>query len=126
MLESEQRKKIERELHETIEKARKLQEILQRDEEQQQEEQYAEVPAEVEVAISAMRTIYRSMRMEHWTKSDESVGDLEESTIKTEQTIKCRELSFKEEQLRDVCCDALIEYLVKIGRHAPGLSRGEG
>lgn len=112
MLESEQRKKIERELHETIEKARKLQEILQRDEEQQQEEQYAEVPAEVEVAISAMRTIYRSMRMEHWTKSDESVGDLEESTIKTEQTIKCRELSFKEEQLRDVCCDALIEYLI--------------
>ena len=111
MLKAEERSAIEEELNAAISQARELQEMLQQDDQEQAAGDT--IPARIQVSCQALRTVYRSMRLEHsetmeQSKSNEYEGGVEGNSACTS---KCRRLTPKEKQLVDACCDCIIDFI---------------
>ena len=99
------------------EKAEELKAIhLQLQEEEEGEiEQGDRVIPEIHVAISTLRVLHRSLRMEGMIdiKSSKGPDYAESSEHKEIQKRQARRLSKSEERLRDSCCFLIAEYLDK-------------
>jgi hypothetical protein len=71
------------------------------------------VPANVQVAGNALRSLYRSMRLEHKEVASKTLGEEygENGEASSEAVARCRELSPMEEAMRDACCEAIIDFV---------------
>ena len=72
------------------------------------------IPDEIHVATTALRILYRSIRLEHICDTTVSTGDSEFSENHERTTSKSvfRELSDSEEELRDACCKSITAYIL--------------
>lgn len=104
-------------------KAQELQELHAQLQQEEQEEMSrgvsGEVPTPVAVAITTLKAIHRSLRMEGTTVVTSESSNAEyaagQNEHKEEHTSRVRRLSETEEILRDSCCLLISSYLCNSG-----------
>jgi len=96
-------------------KAEELKEVHRQLQQEEERELMPEVqaPVPVQVALTALRVVHRSLRLEASVVISQTKGPEygNEATHEENHWQKVRKLSKREEQLRDSCCLLISEYL---------------
>ena len=118
------KQEIEDAIEMRAEEIRKLRDALQSMEGEGDLEDALEIPPYVNVAVSCLRLIHRSLRLEHTSVTRRSGSEDYGSGVEDTEnhTTKCRRLTTDETRLRQECCESIVSYLAssRINECIPG------